>query len=119
MLEKRHSSVFTLVAAFIELNDALGIATVRAAYFVYWASECEVLTHQRCPHPRHMRRRILQSNVKKRKTLDNKGSAVKRVMGIEPTPPAWEAGVLPLNYTRMTCCNEHYRTKCDKKSSDS
>jgi len=24
-----------------------------------------------------------------------------------------------LNYTRMTCCNEHYRTKCDKKSSDS
>jgi hypothetical protein len=22
-------------------------------------------------------------------------------MGIEPTPPAWEAGVLPLNYTRV------------------
>ena len=22
-------------------------------------------------------------------------------MGIEPTRPAWEAGVLPLNYTRM------------------
>jgi hypothetical protein len=28
-------------------------------------------------------------------------SQKKRVMGIEPTPPAWEAGVLPLNYTRM------------------
>ena len=25
---------------------------------------------------------------------------VKRVMGIEPTYPAWKAGVLPLNYTR-------------------
>ncbi len=25
---------------------------------------------------------------------------VERVMGIEPTLPAWEAGVLPLNYTR-------------------
>ena len=25
----------------------------------------------------------------------------KRVMGIEPTYPAWKAGVLPLNYTRM------------------
>jgi hypothetical protein len=25
---------------------------------------------------------------------------MERVMGIEPTPPAWEAGVLPLNYTR-------------------
>ena len=26
---------------------------------------------------------------------------MKRVMGIEPTYPAWKAGVLPLNYTRM------------------
>ena len=26
----------------------------------------------------------------------------KRVMGIEPTCPAWKAGVLPLNYTRMS-----------------
>lgn len=26
----------------------------------------------------------------------------KRVMGIEPTYPAWKAGVLPLNYTRTT-----------------
>ena len=25
----------------------------------------------------------------------------KRVMGIEPTYPAWKAGVLPLNYARM------------------
>ena len=24
-------------------------------------------------------------------------------MGIEPTYPAWKAGVLPLNYTRMKC----------------
>ena len=27
--------------------------------------------------------------------------AKKRVMGIEPTYPAWKAGVLPLNYTRI------------------
>ena len=25
---------------------------------------------------------------------------LERVMGIEPTYPAWKAGVLPLNYTR-------------------
>ena len=25
----------------------------------------------------------------------------ERVMGIEPTYPAWKAGVLPLNYTRV------------------
>ncbi len=24
-------------------------------------------------------------------------------MGIEPTRPAWKAGILPLNYTRMMC----------------
>ena len=29
--------------------------------------------------------------------------ARERVMGIEPTYPAWKAGVLPLNYTRMKC----------------
>ncbi|CDI02094.1 hypothetical protein BN873_240042 [Candidatus Competibacter denitrificans Run_A_D11] len=27
---------------------------------------------------------------------------LERVMGIEPTPSAWEAEVLPLNYTRRT-----------------
>ncbi len=33
--------------------------------------------------------------------LSYKGeSALERVMGIEPTWSAWEAGVLPLNYTR-------------------
>ena len=26
---------------------------------------------------------------------------VERVMGIEPTQPAWKAGILPLNYTRI------------------
>ena len=27
---------------------------------------------------------------------------VERVMGIEPTRPAWKAGILPLNYTRIS-----------------
>ena len=27
----------------------------------------------------------------------------ERVMGIEPTPPAWKAGALPLSYTRRGC----------------
>ena len=30
----------------------------------------------------------------------------KRVMGIEPTYPAWKAGVLPLNYTRIFNCSQ-------------
>ena len=32
----------------------------------------------------------------------------KRVMGIEPTYPAWKAGVLPLNYTRIKHENEFF-----------
>jgi hypothetical protein len=28
-------------------------------------------------------------------------SLLERVMGIEPTPSAWKAEVLPLNYTRI------------------
>ena len=31
----------------------------------------------------------------------------KRVMGIEPTYPAWKAGVLPLNYTRISQCTAY------------
>ena len=30
----------------------------------------------------------------------------ERVMGIEPTYPAWKAGVLPLNYTRIFNCSQ-------------
>ena len=32
-------------------------------------------------------------------------------MGIEPTYPAWKAGVLPLNYTRMMICYEISRER--------
>ena len=32
--------------------------------------------------------------------------ARERVMGIEPAYPAWKAGVLPLNYTRIFNCSQ-------------
>ena len=35
---------------------------------------------------------------------------LERVMGIEPTYPAWEAGVLPLNYTREIHCVCYFTT---------
>ena len=34
----------------------------------------------------------------------NEGVKLERVMGIEPTSKAWEALVLPLNYTRENDC---------------
>ena len=33
--------------------------------------------------------------------LSYKRIKMERVMGIEPTQPAWKAGILPLNYTRI------------------
>ncbi len=40
------------------------------------------------------------SNINK-KAAHMSGFFLERVMGIEPTRPAWKAGVLPLNYTRI------------------
>ena len=33
---------------------------------------------------------------------------LERVMGIEPTRPAWKAGILPLNYTRIAPTHRRY-----------
>ena len=33
---------------------------------------------------------------------------MERVMGIEPTRPAWKAGILPLNYTRIDVRSHKY-----------
>ena len=35
--------------------------------------------------------------------------SMERVMGIEPTYPAWKAGVLPLNYTRIWATDSQLR----------
>jgi hypothetical protein len=32
---------------------------------------------------------------------------LERVKGIEPSPQAWEAGVLPMNYTRKVLSEKH------------
>ena len=38
--------------------------------------------------------------MKKQRLLSASAVFVERVMGIEPTLPAWKAGALPLSYTR-------------------
>ncbi len=40
--------------------------------------------------------------AKKRQARFDTRRFVERVMGVEPTRPAWKAGILPLNYTRRT-----------------
>ncbi len=41
-----------------------------------------------------------------------KDKKLERVMGIEPTRPAWKAGILPLNYTRTACRNPVTPSDC-------
>ena len=55
----------------------------------------------------------------KRRMEDSK--AGKRVMGIEPTWPAWKAGALPLSYTREVIiidypeqANYDWRSECNE-----
>ena len=54
----------------------------------------------RTPDPRLRRPLLYPAELR---TLINIAFAIsERVMGIEPTYPAWKAGVLPLNYTRIS-----------------
>ena len=55
----------------------------------------------------------LQTQSSSIRTISQSFQALrKRVMGIEPTYPAWKAGVLPLNYTRIAYRGDRIRT-CD------
>ena len=58
----------------------------------------------RTPDPRLRRPLLYPAELR---TLINIAFAIsERVMGIEPTYPAWKAGVLPLNYTRIFNCSQ-------------
>lgn len=37
----------------------------------------------------------------KKRARKGSGMSVERMKGVEPSCPAWEAGVLPMNYTRI------------------
>ena len=47
-----------------------------------------------------LRRQVLYPAELQAPVCPNRTIILERVMGIEPTQPAWKAGVLPLNYTR-------------------
>ena len=49
-------------------------------------------------YPAELRVRVLQIAS----SLYPEIFVLERVMGIGPTQPAWKAGILPLNYTRIT-----------------
>ncbi len=53
----------------------------------------------------HRRRRFhppARVDLVEKPTSRNLSVFLERVMGVEPTRPAWKAGILPLNYTRIT-----------------
>ena len=54
----------------------------------------------RTPDPRLRRPLLYPAELRTHLLTFTKLANGKRVMGIEPTYPAWKAGVLPLNYTR-------------------
>ena len=67
----------------------------------------ELLAHVSSPHQRTHRQTAAQRsglNLGRKRELP---LTLERVMGIEPTYPAWKAGVLPLNYTRTSSPFSH------------
>ena len=56
----------------------------------------------RTPDPRLRRPLLYPAELRTHTLAFTKLANGKRVMGIEPTYPAWKAGVLPLNYTRIS-----------------
>ena len=52
----------------------------------------------RTPDPRLRRPMLYPTELQVHLSL---GVKMERVMGIGPTRPAWKAGILPLNYTRI------------------
>ena len=67
-------------------------ATIWRANQLRYTHHINVLGGIRTPDPRLRRPLLYPTELQTQ----------KRVMGIEPTYPAWKAGVLPLNYTRIT-----------------
>ena len=53
----------------------------------------------RTPDPRLRRPLLYPAELQAQSAVIYAKTDDKRVMGIEPTYPAWKAGVLPLNYT--------------------
>ena len=68
--------------------------SIESAGTPYWTRTSGLLLRRQLLYP---------AELKAHKLLYIKiapNGALERVMGIEPTWPAWKAGVLPLNYTR-------------------
>ena len=63
--------------------------------YIHHVSRVRVPEGIRTPDPRLRRPLLYPAELQ----------AQKQVMGIEPTCPAWKAGVLPLNYTCTTAMN--------------
>ena len=51
-------------------------------------------------------------------TVSNNRVCLERVKGIEPSSQAWEARILPMNYTRMVIIDREYYTIFYKKKQD-
>ena len=71
------------------------VKTAQAAFQTLPASEPEGI---RTPDPRLRRPLLYPAELQ---AHQHQILMRERVMGIEPTYPAWKAGVLPLNYTRI------------------
>ena len=72
---------------------------------MYWTRPLCTPTRVGSPRTRHRRAAPARESIARSQVGE---AVVERVMGIEPTSSAWEAEVLPLNYTRAVCPMDEY-----------
>ena len=79
---------------------------LRYTHHIFRLKAKNVLEGIRTPDPRLRRPLLYPAELQTRM----RRAGTKQVMGIEPTYPAWKAGVLPLNYTCRQNRGDRIRT---------